>query len=70
MDILPDAIQHLEQEIQQLQAQTLGAGFYDQAYQQKQPVLDELARLEVRLEQQVSRWAELAELDVALRGNP
>jgi len=29
-----------------------------------------LARLEVRLEQQVSRWAELAELDVALRGNP
>ena len=69
MNALPDAIEHLEQEIQQLQAQTLGSGFYDQAYQQKQPVLDELARLEVRLEQQVGRWVELAELDAALRGN-
>ena len=62
LDELPGRIEHLEQQVEELQVQTNDNEFYVQSYAQTQPVLDKLQMLEVELEGAIMRWSELEDM--------
>ena len=59
LDSLPQVIDAAEKKIGTLRAQTLEPNFYEQAYTNTQPILDQLTALEAELERHISRWTEL-----------
>ena len=59
LDSLPQVIDSVEKKIEILRAETLEANFYEQAYSNTQPILDQLTALEAELERHISRWTEL-----------
>ena len=59
LDSLPQVIDAAEKKIETLRAQTLEPNFYEQAYSNTQPFLDQLTALEAELERHISRWTEL-----------
>ncbi|RZO22131.1 MAG: ATP-binding cassette domain-containing protein [Candidatus Thioglobus sp.] len=59
LDSLPQVIDAAEKKIETLRAQTLEPNFYEQAYSNTQPILDQLTALEAELERHISRWTEL-----------
>ena len=59
LDSLPQVIDAAEKKIETLRAQTLEPNFYEQAYTNTQPILDQLTALEAELERHISRWTEL-----------
>ena len=56
---MPQVIDAAEKKIETLRAQTLEPNFYEQAYSNTQPFLDQLTALEAELERHISRWTEL-----------
>ncbi|HYW03350.1 MAG TPA: ATP-binding cassette domain-containing protein [Gammaproteobacteria bacterium] len=59
LEALPDRIEALEQRIDELQGRVSDPGFYEQPFEQVQPVLDELSRTREELDEAMERWAEL-----------
>ena len=59
LDALPDQIEKLEQTVQTLEKQTQKNGFFEQNYEQQQPILDELQQKNIELEKAIERWDEL-----------
>ncbi len=62
LDDLPAQIESLEQSICDLEAQINDPGFYAQAHETVQAVLDELTRRNGEIERCLERWTELEEL--------
>ncbi len=62
LDMLPGEIEKLEARVAQLTGQTSNPGFYDQPFEKTQPVMDELADTQGKLNQAEARWLELEEL--------
>ena len=63
LDNLPDKIEILEQQIEQLHEQTRVGNFYTQPFETVHAVLDQLAARERELEKLTDRWVELENLD-------
>ena len=59
LEQLPDKVEFLEKEINDLQERTQQQDFYSQAFEKVQPILDELASKQSELEQAMERWSEL-----------
>ena len=62
LDDLPGRIEHLEQQVEELQNQINNNDFYLQPYTQTQPVLDTLQALESKIEEAIMRWSELEDM--------
>ena len=62
LEQLPDKIEALETELEELQGITNDADFYTQAYEKSAPVLDRLKQCKQELDEAVDRWAELEEM--------
>jgi ATP-binding cassette subfamily F protein uup len=62
LDKLPELIETLETDIQQLQSQLEDPAFYDQPYEKSQPVLEALSASQKKLEAATERWVELDEM--------
>lgn len=62
LDQLPDRIESLEAEVATLLAATGASGFYDQPFEQTQPVLDQLRDAQAELDSAMERWSELEAL--------
>ena len=62
LDDLPGRIEHLEQQVEELQNQINNNDFYLQPYAQTQPVLDTLQALESKIEEAIMRWSELEDM--------
>jgi ATP-binding cassette subfamily F protein uup len=62
LDELPGRIEHLEQQVEELQNQINNNDFYLQPYAQTQPVLDTLQALESKIEEAIMRWSELEDM--------
>lgn len=61
LEMLPGEIETLEKEIAELSKQTLSADFYNQEFEIRQPVLDQLADLQTELNSKEERWIQLEE---------
>ena len=61
LDLLPDAIQKLEQEIFELEKQVSAPDFYNAPYDTIEPILASLSDLKFELESKTKRWLELEE---------
>ncbi len=59
LDALPEQIETLEKSIKELEARTHEKSFYEQPYEQQQPVLDALQQQHAELDQAMQRWDEL-----------
>ncbi len=59
LEQLPDHIESLEQEIEELQQRIADPAFYDQPYEEVQPVLDRLKAKQDELDTAMDRWGEL-----------
>lgn len=68
LEQLPDRIAALEDQVKQLQEQTMEADFFSRGHELYQPVLSELSAREQELEQAVDRWTELETLQSELKG--
>ena len=62
LEQLPDKIEALETELEELQGITNDADFYAQTYEKSAPVLDRLKQCKQELDEAVDRWAELEEM--------
>lgn len=62
LDMLPEQIEQLEIRVSSLQQQISDQDFYDQAFAQTKPVLDELAEQQAQLEKLMLRWDELEKM--------
>lgn len=65
LDQLPELIESLESKIAVLQKQLEDPAFYDNPYQQTQPVLNALTEQQQALEAATERWIELDEMQFA-----
>ena len=63
LDLLPDAIEKLEQEIFEIEKQVAAPDFYDSPYDTIEPVLTSLTELKSKLESKTKRWLELEEVN-------
>ncbi len=59
LDALPERIESLEGEIAELERRTTEAGFYEQPFEQVQPVLETLEAKRAELDSAMERWDEL-----------
>ena len=59
LDQLPERIESLEREIAELRTKTDAPGFYRQAYDSVQPVLEEIEERSSELDSAMDRWSEL-----------
>jgi len=62
LEMLPASIEKLEADIAELSKTTLAEGFYDQAFEVSQPLLEKLGGLQSELAQKEERWVELEEM--------
>jgi len=62
LDLLPSQIEKLEADIAELEQQMSSEEFFQQDYEQTQPVMEQLAALQRELEQATERWVELEEM--------
>lgn len=67
LEKLPQQIEILEKHIEGLEKQTTSSGFYNQPFEQTQPVLDKLQQSHNGLEKLTARWLELEELQKNFR---
>ncbi|MBT3707140.1 MAG: ATP-binding cassette domain-containing protein [Proteobacteria bacterium] len=67
LDSLPQVIDSVEKKIETLRARTLESNFYEQAYGDTQPILDQLTALEAELERHILRWTELEDMAEQMR---
>lgn len=63
LDLLPDAIEKLEQEIFEIEKQIAAPDFYDSPYDTIEPILTSLTELKSKLESKTKRWLELEEVN-------
>jgi ATP-binding cassette subfamily F protein uup len=63
LDLLPDAIEKLEQEIFEIEKQVAAPDFYDASYDIIEPILTSLTELKSKLETKTQRWLELEEIN-------
>ena len=63
LDLLPDAIEKLEQEIFEIEKQVAAPDFYDSPYDTIEPILTSLTELKSKLESKTKRWLELEEVN-------
>ena len=61
LEQLPEQIEALEQEVASLQEQTAAADFFQQPFEQTEPVLKALADTQAELDEVTERWIELDE---------
>jgi ABC transport system ATP-binding/permease protein len=66
LDALPDRIEALETEIARVEAQIAAPGFYEQPWEQTQPVLDALAAKHAEHDRLAERWLALEERQATL----
>jgi ATP-binding cassette subfamily F protein uup len=59
LESLPDELERLEQQIDQLHRAISAPGFYDQAFTEQEKVLENLKQLELALADKYARWEEL-----------
>ena len=69
LDALPEKIEHLEQEINELEEQTQAEDFYSKPYQAQQPILEELQNKHGDLHDAIRRWDELESMEKELQTN-
>lgn len=62
LDMLPELIDRLETEIAALEEQTADPDFFNRPYTETQPILDELGKKQMELDQAAERWVELEEM--------
>lgn len=62
LDQLPEQIEQLEKEIRQLQQAISNPEFYNQPYEQTQPLLEQLSARQEELDTATQRWLELEEM--------
>ena len=62
LEQLPDKIEALETELEELQEITNDADFYAQPYEKSAPVMERLKQCKQELDDAVDRWAELEEM--------
>jgi len=62
LDMMPETIENLEEQIGVLQEQLADPSFYDKPYEETQPVLDEANNLQAELDRCIERWAELEDM--------
>ena len=67
LDSLPQIIDSVDKKIETLRARTLESNFYEQAYADTQPILDQLTALEAELERHILRWTELEDMAEQMR---
>lgn len=65
LDMLPQTIETLESRIAEIQEQIAQPSFYEQVFDQTQPIMDKLTGLQAELDTATERWFELEEM----RGN-
>jgi len=63
LDLLPDAIEKLEQEIFEIEKEVAAPDFYDSPYDTIEPILTSLTELKSKLESKTKRWLELEEVN-------
>jgi len=63
LDLLPDEIEKLEQEIFEIEKQVATPDFYDSPYDTIEPILTSLTELKSKLESKTKRWLELEEVN-------
>lgn len=63
LDLLPNAIEKLEQEIFEIEKQIAAPDFYDSPYDTIEPILTSLTELKSKLESKTKRWLELEEVN-------
>jgi ATP-binding cassette subfamily F protein uup len=61
LDLLPDTIEKLEQEIFEVEKQVSAPDFYNAPYDTIEPILASLSDLKFELESKTKRWLELEE---------
>lgn len=59
LDKLPHHIEILEERLSQLLEQTNAEGFYEQAFEKTQPIVEQLSACQKELDDAIDRWAEL-----------
>ena len=69
LDALPEKIEQLEQEINELEEQTQAEDFYSKPYQAQQPILEELQNKHGDLHDAIRRWDELESMEKELQTN-
>lgn len=62
LDMLPGQIEQLEGRIRELTETSMQPGFFDQPFAKTQPLLDEIAALQLQLDESEARWIELEEM--------
>lgn len=62
LELLPETIENLEQQIANIQEQIAAPAFYEQPFEQTQPVMDSLSDLQAQLDTATERWFELEEM--------
>ena len=62
LEHLPDKIEALENELDEIQEATNRADFYSQPYEKSAPILERLKQCRAELDQAIDRWAELEEM--------
>jgi len=62
LELLPETIETLESQIAKIQEQIVDPSFYEQSFEQTQPVMDELSDLQGQLDTATERWFELEEM--------
>ena len=62
LDMLPQTIEGLESKIAGLQKQIAEPSFYEQSFEQTQPIMDDLSGLQKQLDTATERWFELEEM--------
>ncbi len=69
LDALPEQIESLERSINELEAKTHEKSFYEQTYEQQQPILETLQQQHAELAQAMQRWDELENMQQQLQDN-
>lgn len=67
LDLLPERIERMEREIEGLQGETSAPGFYDQPYSQVQATLESLTDKQSSLDEAISRWSELEDMQASFK---
>ena len=67
LDSLPERIERLEHEIEALQGEAVAPGFYAQPYSEVQVILESLTEKQSLLDEAITRWSELEDMQASFK---